>query len=67
MDAGNSLNLTGDIRFDTGAAGSKLAINALNASSRSGGEMMLDDAILLTFANDDVRMLAQGDLLLKRW
>jgi Dicarboxylate transport len=63
-NAGNSLNLTGDIRFDRGAAGSKLAINALNVISRSGGEMELDDAILLTFVNDDVKMLAQGDLLL---
>ncbi len=63
-NAGNSLNLTGDIRFDTGAAGTKLAINALSATSRSGGEMALDDAILLTFVGDDVRMLAQGDLLL---
>ncbi|QTD56007.1 intermembrane phospholipid transport protein YdbH family protein [Parasphingorhabdus cellanae] len=63
-NAGNSLNLTGDVKFEMEADGTKLAINALNATSRSGGEMMLDDAILLTFIGDDVKMLAEGDLLL---
>lgn len=63
-NAGNGLNLTGDVRFDMGPAGTKLAINKLNATSRSGGEISLDDAILLTFLGNDVKMLADGDLLL---
>ncbi len=62
--AGRALDLSGSILFDTGAVGSKLAISALRAQSRSGGEMKLDDQILLTFAGDDIKMLAEGDLLL---
>lgn len=62
--AGRALDLSSDVRFDMGAAGTKLAINALSAQSRSGGEVVLDNPILLTFANDDVKMLAEGGLLL---
>lgn len=62
--AGRALDLSSSILFDTGASGSKLAISALRAQSRSGGELKLDDRILLTFVGDDVRMLAEGDLLL---
>lgn len=62
--AGNSLDLSSQLRLDMDAAGTKLTIDTLNATSRSGGEMLLDDAILLTFVGDDVRMLAEGDLLL---
>ncbi|MEP2102178.1 YdbH domain-containing protein [Parasphingorhabdus sp.] len=61
-EAGRALNMSSDVRFDMGATGTKLAINELNARSRSGGEMALDNPILLTFIGDDVKMLAEGDL-----
>ncbi|GAA0480460.1 hypothetical protein GCM10009096_23090 [Parasphingorhabdus litoris] len=62
--AGLALDFTSDIRFDTSAAGTKLTVNTLSARSRSGGELALDDPILLTVIGDDVRMLAEGDLIL---
>lgn len=63
-NAGNAFDFTSDVRFDTGAAGTKLAINTLKGTARSGAEIALDNAILLTFANNDVKMLAEGNLLL---
>ncbi len=62
--AGGALNLFSDIRFDMGASGTKLTVNDFSARSQSGGGMALDAPILLTFAGDDVKMLAEGDLLL---
>ena len=62
--AGRALDLSGDVRFDMGATGTKLAINAFDARSRSGGKVALDNPILLTFTGKDVKMLAEGGLLL---
>ena len=62
--AGSALDFNGEVRVDVGGAGTKLAINALRAQSRSGGDLSLDNPILMTFSGDDVKMLADGDLLL---
>lgn len=62
--AGRAFDISGDVRFDKGAAGTKLVVNSMNAHSRSGAEMVLDNPIFLTFARDDVKMLAEGNLVL---
>ncbi|MEP3226343.1 MAG: YdbH domain-containing protein [Parasphingorhabdus sp.] len=62
--AGASIDFVSALRFDMAASGTKLAVDNLIVSSRSGGRMELDDAILLNFVDGDVKMLAEGDLLL---
>ncbi|MEH6756394.1 MAG: YdbH domain-containing protein [Parasphingorhabdus sp.] len=64
QQAGSALDLSSDFRFDMGAMGTKLAINAFHAFSRSGGRIALDDPILLTFSDKDVKMLAEGGFML---
>lgn len=62
--AGRDLDISGDVRFDLGANETRLAINEMNARSRSGARLELDDPVFLLFARNDVKMLAEGNLVL---
>ena len=62
QQAGNQLDISSDIKFSKGAGRTTLALNALEARSRSGATLTLSDPLLLAITEKNVRMLADGNI-----
>jgi translocation and assembly module TamB len=65
QQAGNGLDISGDIKFSRGRERTTLSLNALAARSRSGAELSLSDPLLLAFTDKNIRMLADGHIQIK--
>ena len=64
QQAGNRLDISGDIEFSKGKGQTTLALNALAGRSRSGATLTLSDPLLLAFTDKNIRMLADGNIRL---
>lgn len=62
--AGKQLDISSDIKFSKGDGQTTLELTALAARSRSGAALTLSDPLLLAFTDKNIRMLADGHLLL---
>ncbi|QJB67975.1 hypothetical protein HF685_00490 [Parasphingorhabdus halotolerans] len=63
--AGKALDMSSDMRFETGAKGTTLALDTLGLRSRSGAVMSLSNPMLLSFTQKNIRMLADGNIRLQ--